>query len=63
MSISLDDDAEEETQLIEILDIELGVQALNNVLKETRTRAGEHHVIHIQEEVGDVIAAAKDKQR
>ena len=44
MSISLDGDAKEEAQLIVVFDAKLGAQPLDNVLKESRAGAGEHHV-------------------
>jgi hypothetical protein len=62
VALALDVDTKEEPELTKVLDGELRAQAVNDLLEQRRAGAREHHVIDVQKEVDNVMAASKHEQ-
>jgi hypothetical protein len=52
---------EEEREIPEISHRKLTVEKGGDMLKKSRTRRSENNVVHVQEQVGNVLSSSKDK--
>jgi hypothetical protein len=59
----LNSDAQEVVELTEILHSKLLLQRGDDTLKQLLTRGCEHNVINVEQQIGDLIPSAVDKER